>query len=59
MKSFKRGRATLEPTFEAFNLFNSDVIYSYRSTSYATPAFQQPSFVLNARLVGVGLQARW
>jgi hypothetical protein len=59
VKSFKVGRASFEPTFEAFNLFNSDAIYSYRSTSYATPAFQLPSFVLNASLVVVGLQARW
>lgn len=52
-------RVRLESQVEAFNVFNSDAIVSYRSVRFGTAAYQQPSGVLQGRIIGIGMQAWW
>lgn len=41
-----------------FNGFNKGTVVSDRSVSYGTPAYLQPSSVLQARIVRLGMQMR-
>ncbi len=58
-RAFTTGMFRLQPTLEIFNVFNSDAIVTYRSANYGTVSYRQPSVVLQGRIVGIGLQARW
>jgi hypothetical protein len=58
-KTFKLNRVTVQPTIEAFNVTNADSITAYRSVSYATSAYLQPSATLQGRILGIGIQTRW
>jgi Carboxypeptidase regulatory-like domain len=58
-KSFDVGAVRLQPQLEAFNVFNQAPIITYRSFNFGTPAYQQPSVVLQGRIIGVGIQVRW
>jgi hypothetical protein len=42
-----------------FNVFNKSTILGYRSTNFATAAYLQPSTVLQARMIRLGMQLRW
>ncbi|MEO7132755.1 MAG: hypothetical protein ABI024_00910, partial [Vicinamibacterales bacterium] len=59
-RTFKFGRATVLPTFEVFNVNNSDAVISYVSTNtLAGAGYLRPNSIMQGRLYGVGLQTRW
>jgi hypothetical protein len=58
-RPFHTGRATVEPRFEVFNLLNDSAATAWRSVSFGTPTYLQPSAVPPARFVGVGVQVRY
>ena len=63
-KTFTVGRVRLLPQLELFNVFNSAAVILQRSANYAvgpaaTNTYNQPSGILNARMIGVGAQVRW
>ena len=58
-KNINVGRLRLQPQLDIFNLFNADTVILYRSINFATATYRQPSGILNGRIIGIGLQARW
>jgi hypothetical protein len=58
-KTFKRGRISVTPSIEAFNINNSDAIVSYVSTNALSASFLSPNSILQGRLIGVGAQMKW
>ena len=68
-KSFGFGRVRVLPALEVFNVFNSNPVILQRSTQYNAPTvlngvvqpstYNQPSGILNGRIIGVGAQVRW
>ena len=60
-KTFKVGGTTLAPSFEVFNINNSDKVITYVSTSYALAggSYLRPNSILQGRIIGLSLQARW
>jgi hypothetical protein len=58
-KWFGVGRTRVHGQIDFFNLLNASTIIEYRSTNFATPAYQQPSSVLQARLIRVGTRIAW
>jgi hypothetical protein len=55
-KTFRRGRISLEPRFDVFNLLNSDTAIAWRSVNYGTSTYLQPSAVPPARFFGFSVQ---
>jgi hypothetical protein len=64
-KSVTVGRVKVLPQLEIFNVFNSSAVILQRSTDYsiasatAPATFNQPSGILNGRIIGLGAQVRW
>jgi hypothetical protein len=58
-KTFRRGRLSLEPSFEVFNALNADTVVAERSSSFGTPAYALPSQILLGRLPRVSLLMKW
>jgi hypothetical protein len=58
-KTFRRGRVSITPSVEAFNINNSDAIVSYVSTNSLSASFLSPNSILQGRLIGVGVQTKW
>ena len=68
-KSFNIGRFSVAPNLEVFNLFNANPVILQRQTAYNPPpvvagvvqayTFNQPSGILNGRIVGVAAQVKW
>jgi Carboxypeptidase regulatory-like domain len=68
-KTFAVGRVRVLPALELFNVFNSNPVILMRSTQYNAPTvlngaiqpttYNQPSGILNGRIIGVGAQVRW
>jgi hypothetical protein len=58
-RTFRMGRVTLMPTFEAYNLNNSDAIISYASTSAVSPSYLRPNSIMQPRFYGFGFVTRW
>jgi hypothetical protein len=64
-KSVTVGRIRVLPQIEIFNVFNSNAVILQRSTDYsiatatAPATYNQPSGILNARIIGLGAQVRW
>jgi hypothetical protein len=58
-KTFRRGRVSVSPSVEAFNINNSDAIVSYVSTNSLSTSFLAPNSILQGRLIGVGAQVKW
>ena len=64
-KSVTVGRVKVLPQLEIFNVFNSSAVILQRSTDYSIasatgPAtYNQPSGILNGRIIGLGAQLRW
>jgi hypothetical protein len=60
-KTFRVRGVSVLPTFEAYNVFNSDTIFFYSSGSWATTAgnYLIPNNILQARIIGAGVQVRW
>jgi carboxypeptidase family protein len=58
-KTFRVGRVSVLPTFEMFNVNNSDAIVTYQSTSVLSQQYLAPSTILQPRMIGVGATVRW
>ncbi len=68
-KTFTIGRLKLAPQLEMFNILNANPVILQRSTLYGPPpvvggvvqpnTFNQPSGILNGRIIGIGAQMRW
>ena len=64
-KMVNLGRVKVLPQIELFNVLNSNAVILNRSTDYSTasataPAtYNQPSGILNGRIIGLGAQVRW
>ena len=58
-RTFRFGRYQLLPTFEVFNVNNSDAIISYISTNVLSSAFLAPNSIMQGRMYGFGVVARW
>jgi len=58
-RTFRFGRYQVLPTFEVFNLNNSDGIISYVSTNVLSSSFLAPNSIMQGRMYGLGVVARW
>ena len=59
-RTFKVGRISVLPTFEVFNVNNSDAIISYVSTNVlAGNGYLAPNSIMQGRMYGLGLVTRW
>jgi hypothetical protein len=58
-KWFQIGGTRIQGQIDLFNTLNASTIVGYRSTNFATPAYLQPSGVLQARLIRIGTRINW
>ena len=58
-RTFRAGRFSFIPTFEVFNVNNSDAIISYITTNVLSAAFLRPNSIMQGRMYGVGAMVRW
>jgi hypothetical protein len=58
-RTFKVNRISLIPTFEVFNINNSDAIISYITTNSISSAYLAPNSIMQGRLYGLGVMVRW
>jgi hypothetical protein len=58
-RNFSFGKVRVSPTFEAFNITNSDTVISYTSTAYGNASYLVPNSILQGRILGIGAQVRW
>jgi len=58
-RTFKFGRVSVLPTFEVFNVNNSDAIISYITTNALSTSYLAPNSIMQGRMYGVGLVTRW
>ncbi len=59
-RTFKFGRVTVLPTFEVFNVNNTDAIISYVSTNaLAGAGYLAPNSIMQGRMYGMGIVTRW
>lgn len=58
-KWFNIRRVRVQGQVDLFNVFNHSTIIGYRSVNYATPAYLQPSSVLQGRIIRLGMQMKW
>ena len=58
-RTFRFGGLTVMPTFEAYNLNNSDAIISYVSTSAISTSYLRPNSIMQSRFYGLGFVTRW
>ena len=47
------------PTFEVFNVNNSDAIISYVTTNVLSATYLAPNSIMQGRMYGVGVVTRW
>ncbi len=58
-RTFRFGRMTVLPTFEVFNLNNSDAIISYITTNTLSTSYLAPNSIMQGRMYGLGIVTRW
>jgi hypothetical protein len=58
-RSFRFGRYQVLPTFEVFNVNNSDAIISYISTNVLSASYLNPNSIMQGRMMGLGVVMRW
>jgi hypothetical protein len=58
-RTFRLNRLSIIPTFEVFNVNNSDAIISYVTTNALSSSFLAPNSIMQGRLYGLGLMVRW
>jgi len=58
-RTFKISRFTVLPTFEVFNVNNSDAIISYITTNSLSTAYLNPNSIMQGRMYGLGVVTRW
>ena len=58
-RTFRFNRLSVIPTFEVFNVNNSDAIISYVTTNALSASFLAPNSIMQGRLYGLGAIVRW
>jgi hypothetical protein len=58
-KTFRYGRVSIIPTYEVFNVNNSDAIISYQTTNALAAAYLRPNSIMQGTIHGLGLMVRW
>ena len=58
-RTFRFGRYQILPTFEVFNVNNSDAIISYITTNVLSSSFLSPNSIMQGRMYGFGVVTRW
>ena len=58
-RTFKVSRFTILPTFEVFNVNNSDAIISYITTNSLSTSYLAPNSIMQGRMYGLGVVTRW
>jgi len=58
-RTFRAGRLSVIPTFEVFNVNNSDAIISYITTNALSSAYLNPNSIMQGRMYGLGAMVRW
>jgi hypothetical protein len=58
-RTFRFGRWQVLPTFEVFNLNNSDAIISYITTNALSSSYLAPNSIMQGRMYGFGIVTRW
>ena len=58
-RTFRFGRYQVLPTFEVFNLNNSDAIISYNTTNVLSPTYLAPNSIMQGRMYGLGVVFRY
>jgi hypothetical protein len=58
-RTFRFGRFSVLPTFEVFNVNNSDAIISYITTNVLSSSYLAPNSIMQGRIYGFGLVTRW
>ena len=58
-KTVRVGRVSVLPTFEMFNVNNSDAIISYVSTNTLSASYLRPNSIMQPRMIGVGAMVKW
>ena len=58
-RTFRFGRLTVLPTFEVFNVNNSDAIISFISTNVLSSSYLAPNSIMQGRIYGFGIVTRW
>jgi len=56
---FQIGRMRVNGQVDLFNVFNANTVLNYRSTNFGTPAYLQPSSVLQGRIIRIGTRINW
>jgi hypothetical protein len=58
-RTFRFGRFSVLPTFEVFNVNNSDAIISYITTNVLSASYLAPNSIMQGRMFGFGVVTRW
>jgi hypothetical protein len=58
-RTFRFGRYQVLPTFEVFNVNNSDAIISYITTNILSSSYLSPNSIMQGRMYGLGVVMRW
>jgi hypothetical protein len=58
-RTFRFNRFQVLPTFEVFNINNSDAIISYNTTNVLSTTFLAPNSIMQGRMYGLGIVMRW
>jgi hypothetical protein len=58
-RTFRFGRVQVLPTFEVFNVNNSDAIISYITTNALSASYLAPNSIMQGRMYGFGVVTRW
>jgi hypothetical protein len=58
-RTFRAGRISMTPTFEVFNINNSDAVISYVSTNVLVASYLRPNSIMQPRFYGFGFVTRW
>ena len=58
-KWFQVGTTRVQGQFDMFNAFNRSAVLSVRSLNFGTASYNQPSSVLQGRILRLGMQLKW
>jgi hypothetical protein len=58
-RTFRFSHYQILPTFEVFNVNNSDAIISYNTTNVLSTTFLAPNSIMQGRMYGLGMVVRW
>ncbi len=58
-RNFRFSHYQILPTFEVFNVNNSDAIISYITTNALSSSYLAPNSIMQGRMYGLGVVVRW